>query len=57
MKYANSSEGKLVNGVRQWELGMPDVGGGRLSSGTAEDNHSALDTKNDFGTIKVLYNI
>ena len=45
---ANSSSGKLVNGVRQWEWDMPDIGGGRLYSGennwiyfvpgTAEDN-------------------
>ena len=45
---ANSSSGKLVNGVRQFEWDMPDVGGGRLYSGennwiyfvpgTAEDN-------------------
>ena len=26
---ANSSSGKLVNGVRQWEWDMPDIGGGR----------------------------
>ena len=45
---ANSSSGKLVNGVRQFEWDMPDIGGGRLYSGannwiyfvpgTAEDN-------------------
>jgi hypothetical protein len=44
----NSSGGKLVEGVRQWEWDMPDAGGGRLYTGdnnwiyfvpgTAEDN-------------------
>ena len=61
---ANSSEGKLVNGVRQWEWDMPDIGGGRLYSGannwiyfvpgTAEDNgtwyHSSTSTGGTAGT-------
>jgi len=61
---ANSSEGKLVNGVRQFEWDMPDVGGGRLYSGannwiyfvpgTAEDNgtwyHSSTSTGGTAGT-------
>ena len=55
---ANSSSGKLVNSVRQFEWDMPDIGGGRLYSGannwiyfvpgTAEDNgtwyHSSTST-------------
>ena len=61
---ANSSSGKLVNGVRQWEWDMPDIGGGRLYSGannwiyfvpgTAEDNgtwyHSSTSTGGTAGT-------
>ena len=47
---ANSSSGKLVNGVRQWEWDMPDVGGGRLYSG--EDNwiYFVPETAEDNGT-------
>ena len=61
---ANSSSGKLVNGVRQWEWDMPDIGGGRLYSGennwiyfvpgTAEDNgtwfHGSTSTGGPAGT-------
>ena len=61
---ANSSSGKLVNGVRQWEWDMPDIGGGRLYSGennwiyfvpgTAEDNgtwfHGTTSTGGTAGT-------
>ncbi|CAL6423953.1 unnamed protein product [Bathycoccus prasinos] len=61
---ATSSSGKLVNGVRQWEWDMPDIGGGRLYSGannwiyfvpgTAEDNgtwyHSSTSTGGTAGT-------
>ncbi|CAL6338958.1 unnamed protein product [Bathycoccus prasinos] len=61
---ANSSSGKLVNGVRQFEWDMPDIGGGRLYSGannwiyfvpgTAEDNgtwyHSSTSTGGTAGT-------
>jgi hypothetical protein len=61
---ANSSSGKLVDGVRQWEFDMPDIGGGRLYSGannwiyfvpgTAEDNgtwyHSSTSTGGAAGT-------
>ena len=61
---ANSSAGKLVNGVRQWEWDMPDIGGGRLYSGennwiyfvpgTAEDNgtwfHGTTSTGGTAGT-------
>ena len=60
----NSSLGKLVNGVRQWEWDMPDIGGGRLYSGennwiyfvpgTAEDNgtwyHGTTSTGGTAGT-------
>jgi len=31
---SNSSTGKIVNGLRQWEWDMPDVGGGRLYQGS-----------------------
>ena len=47
---ANSSEGKLVDGVRQWEWDMPDVGGGRLSTGTAHWIHFVPGTTEDNGT-------
>ena len=61
---ANSSSGKLVNGVRQFEWDMPDIGGGRLYSGannwiyfvpgTAEDNgtwyHGTTSTGGTAGT-------
>jgi hypothetical protein len=47
---ANSSEGKLVNGVRQWEFDMPDIGGGRLSSGASHWIHFVPGTAEDNGT-------
>ncbi|CAL6345175.1 unnamed protein product [Bathycoccus prasinos] len=47
---ANSRSGKLVNGVRQWEWDMPNVGGGRLSSGTAHRIHLVPGTAEDNGT-------
>ena len=47
---ANSSSGKLVNGVRQWEFDMPDIGGGRLSSGASHWIHLVPGTAEDNGT-------
>jgi len=31
---SNSSTGKVVNGLRQWEWDLPDVGGGKLYTGS-----------------------
>ncbi|CAL6424878.1 unnamed protein product [Bathycoccus prasinos] len=47
---ANSSSGKLVNGVRQFEWDMPDIGGGRLYSGANNWIYFVPGTAEDSGT-------
>ncbi|CAL6414461.1 unnamed protein product [Bathycoccus prasinos] len=47
---ANSSSGKLVNGVRQFEWDMPDIGGGRLYSGANNWIYFVPGTVEDNGT-------
>ena len=47
---ANSSSGKLVNSVRQYEWDMPDIGGGRLYSGENNWIYFILGTAEDNGT-------
>jgi len=47
---ANSSSGKPVNSVRQYEWNMPYIGGGRLYSGENNWIYFILGTAEDNGT-------